>query len=91
MTQRDAPWNIRETPPEEVEVIITVVLSKKVRVKVDDYEIIDEGVDEYGDYKRSVDFTRCDLERAARAQIEMPQDVCTDWKFEEMEVDEVKP
>ena len=42
----DAPWNQVENPEREVEVTISITLSKTVKIKVRDYKILDSGKDE---------------------------------------------
>lgn len=81
---KDAPWNQEDPPEEEVEVLVSVTLSKTVKIKVTDYEV-DEGVDEDG-YYRSVDFKNCDLKSAVEEQIALPQEAVEDWNVDEMEV-----
>lgn len=67
-----APWNREEPSEEEVEVLVSVTLSKTVKVKVTDYEVI-TGKDEDGDYIVT-DFSNCDLKTAVEEQITLPQD-----------------
>ena len=45
-----APWNQKSLPDEEVEVLISITLSKSVKIKVNDYTIVDKGKDEDGNY-----------------------------------------
>ena len=41
----DASWNQEENPEREIEVTVSVTLSKTIKVKVSDYDIIDSGKD----------------------------------------------
>ena len=66
-----APWNEGIIPEEEVEVLVTVVMSKTVKVKVSDYEripVIDEDGNRFEDY----DFSKCDLKLAVHRQVCTP-------------------
>ena len=38
---KDAPWNQVDNPEREIEVTVSVTLSKTVKIKVSDYEITD--------------------------------------------------
>lgn len=81
---KNAPWNQEELPEREVEVLISITLSKSVKIEVTDYKI-DEDADEDGHYE-SVDFSDCDLKRAVEEQISLPQDSVEGWNVDEMEV-----
>lgn len=69
----DAPWNQEENPEREIEVTVSVTLSKTIKVKVSDYDIIDSGKDEDGEYFEEVDYSNCDLKSAVEEQIVLPQ------------------
>lgn len=69
----DAPWNQVDLPEREIEVTISVTLSKTVKVMVDDYEI-DMDADEDGRYL-SYDFSNCDLNKAVEDQVVLPQNL----------------
>ena len=62
----DAPWNQADLPEKEIEVLVSVTLSKTVKVRVSDYKIADCGKDEDGDYFESVDYSECDLQGGVR-------------------------
>lgn len=68
-----APWNEVEYPDKEIEVTISVTLSKTVKVMVDDYEV-EEDADEDGRYL-SYDFSNCDLHKAVEDQVVLPQNL----------------
>lgn len=55
-----------DLPESEVKVTVTVCFSKTITVKVNDYQIIDEGVDEDGCYYRQEDYSYCDLNTPAK-------------------------
>lgn len=68
-----APYNEVEPSEKEVEVTISVTLSKTVKIKVTDYEIIDSGKDEDGEHFEDIDYSNCDLKKAVLEQITLPQ------------------
>ena len=70
----DAPWNQVENPEREVEVTISITLSKTVNIKVKDYEIVDSGRDEDGEYFEDIDYSNCDLKSVVEEQLFLPQD-----------------
>ena len=70
---KDAPWNQVDNPEREIEVTVSVTLSKTVKIKVSDYEITDSGKDEDGEYFEDVDYSNCDLKDAVEEQVILPQ------------------
>lgn len=83
---KDAPWNEVEPSEKEVEVTISITLSKTVKIKVSDYEIIDSGKDEDGEHFEDIDYSNCDLKKAVKEQITLPQDTCKGWDIDDFEV-----
>ena len=71
---KDAPWNQVDNPEREIEVTVSVTLSKTVKIMVSDYEITDSGKDEDGEYFEDIDYSNCDLKGAVEEQITLPQD-----------------
>ena len=69
----DAPWNQEDNPEREIEVFVSITMSKTVKIKVTDYQIVDEGYDEDGDYSASIDYSDCDLKSAVEEQVVLPQ------------------
>lgn len=69
-----APYNEEENPEVELNVLVSVTLSKVVTVKVKDYDIVDEGQDEDGNYYCDMDFSDTNLLAAVEEQIVLPQD-----------------
>lgn len=67
----DAPWNQEDLPEREIEVTISVTLSKTMKVMVDDYR---EEEDEDG-RPLGYDFSNCDLYKAVEEQIVLPQNL----------------
>ena len=74
---KDAPWNQVDNPEREIDVTVSVTLSKTVKIKVSDYEITDSGKDEDGEYFKDVDYSKCDLKGAVEEQIVLPQSAHT--------------
>lgn len=70
---KDAPWNQVDNPEREIEVTVSITLSKTVKIKVSDYEITDSGKDEDGEYFEDIDYSNCDLKGAVEEQIVLPQ------------------
>ena len=70
----NAPWNQKELPEREIEVTVSVTLSKTVKIKVSDYTITDSGKDEDGEYFEDVDYSDCDLKGAVEEQVYLPQE-----------------
>lgn len=70
----NAPYNQVDLPEKEIEVLVSVTLSKTVKVRVSDYKIADCGKDEDGDYFESIDYSECDLQGAVKDQIVLPQE-----------------
>lgn len=94
-----APWNQVDNPEKEIEVTVSVTLSKTVKIKVSDYEIIDSGKDEDGEYFEDIDYSKCNLKKAVEDQITLPQNACvnmlpqtkackdlTGWDIDDFEV-----
>lgn len=82
----DAPWNQVDNPEREIEVTVSVTLSKTIKVKVSDYDITDSGKDEDGNYFEEIDYSNCDLKEALTNQELLPQDKCPDWEVDDFEV-----
>lgn len=69
----DAPWCQKELPEHEIEVTISVTLSKTVKVRVNDYRV-EEDIED-GNIQSSYDYSDCDLYRAVENQVTLPQDL----------------
>lgn len=69
----NAPWNQVDNPEREIEVTVSITLSKTVKIKVSDYKITDSGKDEDGEYFENIDYSNCDLKGAVEEQIVLPQ------------------
>ena len=70
-----APWNEVELPPKDVEVTISAIVSKTIKVPVRDYIIDEEG---------NVDFSECDLKKAVEENIRLPN--INGWDLDNFEV-----
>lgn len=68
----DAPWNQADNPEREIEVLVSVTLSKTVKIKVSNYEIVDSGKDEDDEYFEDIDYSNCDLKSAVESQVVLP-------------------
>ena len=77
----NAPWNQEDLPEEEIEVSVYVGLYKKVKLKVDDYEKVEEELD--GKPYIRLDFSNCDLYRAASEQLDLD---FGDWEVGDLDV-----
>ena len=69
----DAPWNEIDPEVKSIEVEITLTLTKRVELKVSDYEVIEQGVDKDGVFFEDIDFSNCDLGSAVKEQVEFPK------------------
>ena len=72
----DAPWNQVDPEPIEIEVTISMTLSKTVKIYVDDYT--QDGSD--------IDFSECNLSRAVEEQITLPNEKVEGWNVDDFEV-----
>lgn len=69
-----APWNQTENPDKEIEVTVSITLSKTVKIKVNDYKVINQEKDEDGNYSEKIDYSDCDLKKAVEEQIYLPNE-----------------
>ena len=74
---KGALWNQVDNPEREIDVTVSVTLSKPVKIKVSDYEITDSGKDEDGEHFEDIDYSNCDLKGAVEEQIVLPQSAYT--------------
>ena len=70
-----APWNEVEQPPKDVEVTISAIVSKTIKVPVRDYIIDEEG---------NIDFAECDLKKAVEENVRLPN--TKGWDLDNFEV-----
>ena len=70
-----APWNEVELPPKDVEVTISAIVSKTIKVPVRDYTIDAEG---------NIDFSDCDLKKAVEENVRLPN--TKGWDLDNFEV-----
>ena len=70
-----APYNEVEQPPKDVEVTISAIVSKTIKVPVRDYIIDEEG---------NIDFSECDLKKAVEENIRLPN--INGWDLDNFEV-----
>ncbi len=87
----NAPYNENkwEQEPKEIEVTVSITLSKTVKVQVDDYKV-EESIDEEGNHFTDIDYSECNLKDAVEQQVSLPHEVASmtkalgivkDWKF----------
>lgn len=69
----NAPWNQVDLPYREIEVTVSITLSKTIKVSVNDYKV-DVDADEDGMYE-SYDFSNCDLYGAVKEQYPTPDKI----------------
>lgn len=70
-----APYNEVEQPPKDIEVTISAIVSKTIKVPVRDYTIDEEG---------NIDFSECDLKKAVEENIRLPN--INGWDLDNFEV-----
>lgn len=70
----NAPWNETTIRGNEIEVEVTVTLKKTLKILVDDYDILDSGIDEDGNYYEEIDYSECNLVEAVKSQCILPQE-----------------
>lgn len=70
----NAPWNQIDKPEKEIEVTVSITLSKTFKVIVNDYEINAKGIDTDGTYFEDIDYSNCNLKEAVEEQILLPQE-----------------
>lgn len=69
----NAPYNQVDLSYREIEVTVSITLSKTCKIAVNDYEV-EGNYDEEG-YYEDIDYSNCDLKRAVEEQICLPQNV----------------
>lgn len=75
----------RVNKSKEVEVTVSVTLSKTVKVKINDYDIISQGVDEDGNFFENIDYSNCNITNAVEEQVLLPQYYMKDWNVDDFE------
>lgn len=69
-----APFNEEELEEKEIDVTICISLSKTFKLKVSDYNILDAGKDEDGNFYEHIDYSGCNLYEAVKEQIVLPNE-----------------
>ena len=64
-----APYNQVDPPDKEIEVLVSITLSKTVKVRVNDYTIEESGKNEDGSYYQVEDYSSCDLKPQLRNRL----------------------
>ena len=70
-----APWNEAELPSKDIEVTISVTISKTIKVPVRDYTFDEEG---------NIDFSECDLKKAVEENVRLPN--INGWNLDDLAV-----
>lgn len=80
-----APFNEKSKSLVNLEVTISVTLSKTVTIQVEDYsEEVEK--DEEGFTYVNIDTSECNLKEAVLNQVDLPQEVFKDWIVDDFEV-----
>lgn len=74
----NAPWNEEHKTPREIEVAVSITLSKTIKIQVADYQEEYLGKDEDGYPILEVNYDSCNLEDAVRLQAVLPDEA---YKF----------
>ena len=69
----NAPYNEKELPEKEIEVTVSITLSKTVKIKVSDYTVY-SNEDDSGNHFEEVDYSDCNLKEAVENQVYLPQE-----------------
>lgn len=69
----NAPWNQKELPEKEIEVTVSITLSKTVKIKVSDYTVY-SNEDDNSNHFDDIDYSDCDLKGAVEKQVYLPQE-----------------
>lgn len=95
----NAPYNQSNPEAKEIEVTVSITLSKTVKISVTDY--IEEAPEFDGEFycAGDIDFSECDLESAVKEQVYLPQEAykylpighkatkdLMDWEVDDFEV-----
>lgn len=75
-----------ENPLKEIEVTISVTLSKTTKIYVSDYKMNVIPLEDDMFPEINYDYSNCDLKRAVEEQIMLPQDKFEDWQLDDFEV-----
>ena len=69
----NASYNEKELPEKEIEVTVSITLSKTVKIKVSDYTVY-SNEDDNGNHFEEVDYSDCNLKEAVENQVYLPQE-----------------
>lgn len=75
----NAPYNQIEQEDKEIEVTVSLTISKTLKVKVNDYTI-EESTDKDGTVFSDIDYSTCNLKEAVEEQILLPNEVAAAMK-----------
>lgn len=87
LEEKKAPWNKEDKKYKEVEVTVSLTVSKTLKVMVDDY-ISEKDIDEDGNPCINYDFSQCDIRKAVMDQIILPNETkaLDGWNIDDLEV-----
>ena len=80
-----ASYNQVDNPEREIEVTVSITLSKTVKVTVTDYDISACGIDDEGEPFEDIDYSNCDLKKAVMDQITLPNETVEGWGVDDFE------
>ena len=69
----NAPWNQIDNPEKEIEVTVSITLSKTIKIKVSDYTVY-SNEDDNGNHFEEMDYSDCNLKEAVEKQVYLPQE-----------------
>lgn len=87
LEEKKAPWNQEDKKYKEIEVAVSLTVSKTVKVMVNDY-ISENYIDEDGNHCTNYDFSQCDIRKAVLDQIILPNETkaLDGWNVDDLEV-----
>lgn len=73
--EQSAPWNDEEKEPVNMEVTVSMSISKTLKVPVSDYKVLSYEKDEYGERVANIDTSNCNLVEAVKNNIGLPDEL----------------
>lgn len=71
---KDAPWNKKDNPERELEVLVSVTIEKIVKIRTSDYKVIDSYKDEDDHYCEAIYYPIEGLKKSVKEQTVLPQE-----------------
>lgn len=69
----DAPWNQEDKQEKTIDVTVSITMSKTFTITTDNYEVLDCGKDEDGDYYEDIEYT--DLREDVENSVVLPHNL----------------